>query len=204
MHHKRHDNILSLGTGFVAGVIAWRLATFLELPHPFGMSFLWLILLLPLIWIGVLRLGIFLARKIDKFDQFTRFGVIGITNALVDYGYLNILIAFTGIAVGGWFSIFKGASFIVANISSYFLNKYWAFDSGHSVEHGKEYVKFFTVSIIGLFVNVFFSSLVVNLITPTTGASPALWANVGAVVGSISALVINFLGYKYIVFKSIK
>lgn len=199
--YTRKDNLFAIGTGVIAGVIGWRLALFLELPTLYGLSFFWLIILFPLLWITVLRISAVLARFNSSIPQFTRFAVIGFTNAFVDFGYLNIFIAFTGIEQGIWFSVFKGSSFIVANISSYLLNKYWVFESGSSMSHGTEYSKFFGVSLIALGVNVLAASIVVNGFDPISGLSPTVWATAGAVVGSATALIVNFFGYKYFVFK---
>jgi len=206
------DKILAPSTGLVTGVIAWRLAVFLELPRVGlsdglgngDVSYAWLILVLPILWVFVLILGSLLSRIAPFFSQLTRFCIIGTSNAFVDYGYLNILIAFSGIHSGAWFSVFKGASFVVATISSYFLNKYWAFGASNRKASGSEFGKFFAISVTAMAVNIATASIVVNVVNPMWGLSPAVWANIGAISGSITALIFNFLGYKFIVFKTQK
>jgi len=198
------DKILTPSTGLITGVIAWRLTVFLEFPNLYGFSYAWLIVLLPIIWVAVLLLGVVISRKLPFFFQFSRFGIIGATNAFIDFGYLNILIAYTGVHSGVWFAIFKGASFVVATINSYFLNKYWAFNAGHHKPNGTELGRFLAISLSAMVINISAASIIVNLVAPINSVSPALWANAGAVTGSIAALVFNFLGYKFIVFKTEK
>ncbi len=142
----------------------------------------------------------FLARWVPVLLQVAKFAAIGALNTFLDLGVLNILILFTGIAAGSQYSLFKGISFAVATINSYFWNKYWTFGS-QGVASAKEFVQFFAVSIIGLGFNLGAASLIVNYFGVPAGISPELWANVGAVSATLVSLVWNFVGYKVVVFK---
>ncbi len=188
-------------TGFYTGFIAWRIFAFLGVPLFGGISFTWLIALVPALWILGINLGYFLGRWFNFFNQFGKFAAIGFTNASVDFGILNLLIFYFGIAAGVWFSVFKGASFIIAAIHSYFWNKYWTFEAGQSGVSGQEFFKFFGISILAGFINVLIASIVVNLVGPQFELGNEAWANVGAVVGSAFALVFSFIGFKTAVFK---
>ena len=131
------------------------------------------------------------------FCQFAKFFLIGIINTVVDLGVLNLLIFASDINRGFGYAIFKGISFLTATTNSYFWNKHWTFkaDKGN-------FKQFLTVSIIGLIVNVATASLIVEFIAPGCySASPTMWANIGAIMGSMIGLLWNFAGYKFIVFK---
>lgn len=147
------------------------------------------------LWIASLIGG-----KIPVVFQFAKFGAIGAMNTLVDLGILNILIFFSGIALGYWYSIFKGISFIVGTTNSYFWNKYWTFGAGGQTSI-KEFGQFLAVSVIGFGINVGIASLVVNVMGPIGNISLERWANIGALSATIISLIWNFLGYKFIVFK---
>jgi len=142
--------------------------------------------------------------------QAGKFVLVGILNTLIDLGVLNLLIFITGIASGFGYSAFKGISFTVAVVNSYILNKFWTFSafakaSADKKSSGREFSQFFIVSVIGFGINVGVASLVVNVIgNPFTfsGVSDTIWANVGAIVATFCAMAWNFLGYKFIVFKS--
>jgi putative flippase GtrA len=128
--------------------------------------------------------------------QVAKFIVVGGSNTIVDLGILNLLILFSGFAAGIPFVIFKGISFLLAVSNSYFWNKRWTFASNKEV-----FWQFLAVSAIGLMLNVAAASLVVNVVGPQFGLSPKIWANVGAITGTLIVMSSNFLGYKFLVFK---
>lgn len=76
------------------------------------------------------------------------------------------------------------------------------FSAGQPKAVGKEFLQFFVVSCIGFALNVGLATLIVNVLGPQWGVSAKLWANVGALGGTLVGLVWNFLGYKLIVFKN--
>lgn len=173
--------------------------------------------ILPIFLIGT-PLGLVISHKISRkipvIWQIAKFGVTGVLNVLVDFGTLTLIIFFfrkyfelnskdiaisLGFAVITFYSLYKAASFIVANINSYFWNKYWTFHK----EGGKqsEFIQFFIVSVVGFFVNVAVASLVFSGFSASKTLSSDQWALVGAACGSIAGLAWNFVGYKFIVFK---
>ena len=133
--------------------------------------------------------------------QAIKFVLVGILNTLVDLAVLNMLIFVSGISAGFGYSAFKGISFTVAVINSYFLNKFWTFKVQKMEGAKKEFAQFFTVSLIGFGINVGVASLVVNAIGPQLGIAPKIWANIGAICATLVGMTWNFLGYKFIVFK---
>jgi len=141
-----------------------------------------------------------ISGKIPMILQIAKFVATGVLNTLLDIGVLNLLMFVFAVTSGSSYSIFKGASFIVANINSYFWNKHWTFGSNKSATT-KEFGQFFAVSFVGFLINTGIASLVVNFINPINGISMTLWANIGAIVATLASLVWNFLGYKFIVFK---
>lgn len=135
------------------------------------------------------------------FFQASKFVLVGILNTLIDLGVLNLLILATGIASGLGYSAFKGISFAVAVINSYFWNKFWTFKSAGTGKAGKEFLQFLVVSTVAFFINVGIASFVVNVIGPQFGTGAKMWANVGAIAATFCAMFWNFMGYKFIVFK---
>lgn len=137
------------------------------------------------------------------FQQAVKFILVGILNTGIDLVVLNLLIFVSGISAGLGYSIFKGISFAVAVVNSYFLNKYWTFQKNVNVnrEAGKEFISFFVASVIGFTINVGVASLVVNFIGPQLGIGSKIWANVGAIIATLTAMFWNFFAYKFIIFK---
>jgi len=198
-HFGKKDLFFSVVTGLIAGTILWRVFVFLKAAPIFGIPYLWLIAIIPILWVVGVNLGFFLGRWIGFFNQFGKYAAIGFTNFSVDLGVLNLLISYSGIENGVWYSVFKTISFIVAVTHSFFWNKFWAFESGNE-KMGGEFGKFVLVSLVGTAVNVAVASVLVSVIGPKLGFSAVSWASVGSVVGSAMALIFNFFGYRMTVF----
>ncbi len=159
-----------------------------------------IVIVLTVLAIVALWVAKIISGKTPMILQIAKFVATGVLNTLLDIGVLNLLMFVFAATSGSSYSIFKGASFIVANINSYFWNKYWTFGSGKSATT-KEFGQFFAVSFVGFLINTGIASLIVNFMSPIGGISVTLWANVGAIVATLASLVWNFLGYKFIVFK---
>lgn len=163
--------------------------------------------LFPVLSVVGFYIAALIAKKIPVVLQLAKFSLVGALNTFVDLGVLNLLIIISNVAVGFTFLAFKGASFIVAVINSYFWNKFWTFKSQEAAtaepnkKTGVEFIQFLVVSVIGLFINVGIAGLVVNIVGPLGGLDIRVWANVGAIMATAAALIWNFLGYKYLVFK---
>jgi putative flippase GtrA len=107
----------------------------------------------------------------------------------------------TGITSGFYYSVFKAISFTCGVINSYIWNKRWTFQKGKKFEK-KEFSKFFTVSLIAFGVNIGVASILV-IIGPIGNISSYAWANISALAAAGFTTLINFFGYKYIVFREI-
>lgn len=210
MKFTKKDFYFSVVTGVITGFVAWKIFGYLAIDVLGSVSPAWLMLVVPVLWIVGVNLGYFLGRWLGFFNQFGKFAAIGFTNAAVDFGVLNILIANTGISAGGWYPVFKAISFISAIVPSYFWNKHWAFSSSQGSSQGDaltfsaggfQFAKFMSVAVVSIFINTGTASLVVNYVNPLGGLDPAVWANIGAVAGSAVALIFSFVGFKVAVFK---
>lgn len=197
----KKDLAFSIGTGALTGIIASKVLIYLGNPTPFGVPALAFVFAIPIIWIIGVQLGFFLSKWMLFFKQFGKFSAIGFTNFAVDIGVLNYIISQTGATSGLGYSFAKTVAVAVATVTSYIFNKYWAFEAGNTKGGTFEFVKFVTVATFGLVINVGVASTVVNYLPAVFGLQPTQWANVGAVAGSMSALVFSFIGFKLIVFK---
>lgn len=189
-------------TGLITGFSAWQIAFFLGVRPVMNLSFAWFLVVVPVCWILGVNLGYFLGRFLPFFNQFGRFAAVGFTNAAVDFGILYLLIAISDVASGGFYVAFKALSFVAAAIHSYFWNKFWVFDSANSgISLSREMAKFFTVTAVAILINVAAASIIVNIVGPRFALTNEAWAGVGAVIGSATALVFSFVGFRTVVFR---
>lgn len=202
----RSNLFIGAGAGLLIGLLALPIIANLQSAIPLRYRVIGVFVL-----IGLVPLGLFIAQILSRWipvmEQLAKFIVVGALNTLIDLGVLNLLIVLSGVAGGVLFSIFKGISFLVAVINSYFWNARWTFkiDGAElSKTKPKQFMQFFIVSAIGLFINVATASIVVNVLGRPERITPEQWANLGAVAAVVISLVWNFLGYKYIVFSEKK
>jgi putative flippase GtrA len=141
-----------------------------------------------------------IAKKIPVILQIAKFAAVGAFNTFLDWGIVNLLMAITQIFAGTWYAVFNVISFLAANSGSYFWNKYWTFSSGNKSAEGG-FLQFFGVTLVGLLLKVSIAYGIVNFIALPAGMTAGRWANVGLALGTMIALVWNFLGYKFVVFK---
>ena len=212
----RRDYLFGMVAGLIIGVL---ILPVLKTAKP-SLYDSFALIIVPL-FVVLTPLGLVVAslinRRLSFVWQLSKFGVIGVMNMLVDLGVLAFLSAFADQSAAPispedtWFrflaftvtyySLYKGCSFIVANINSYLWNKNWTFEAAASKKVGAEFLEFFLVSVIGFIVNVVIASFVFSSFHQLSSLSTSQWGLVGAVSGSFVGLAWNFIGYKFIVFK---
>lgn len=210
----KKDLWFSLGAGFLIGAL---LMPVLKVAKPSLFDSL-ILFIVPFFLIAT-PLGSLIAYKIGMriaiIWQLAKYVVVGGMNTLVDLGVLTLVILlfknfgiqaenmiYSGILAVTFYSIYKGFSFIIANINSFYWNKYWTFSQKEAEQKSStQFVQFFVVSLIGLLINVLVASLVFNSITPFAGLNHDQWGLIGAAAGSLTGMIWNFLGYKFIVFE---
>ena len=160
-----------------------------------------------------LTIAYWMGKRFPIFWQLGKFTLSGGLSFCVDLGVLSLLSfvfeqyfsinpndpIFESLTFLTFYSIYKSLSFIVANINSYYWNKYWTFHE--EGQKSAQFLQFFVVSLIGFLVNVFFASLIFKFVSSLSALTLNQWGLIGAVVGAIAGLAWNFLGYKFVVFK---
>ncbi len=211
----KKDYLLGLLAGILIGLL---LLPILKNAKPSLYDTVWLFVV-PFFAIGVpagLMVASFIAKKVALVWQLAKFLVIGVMNTLVDIGVLaliTILVATDASyasettwfsmasLVVTYYSLYKAISFIIANINSFFWNKYWTFGSENRSQTTHQFFQFFLVSLIGFAINVIIASVVFGSLSAAGAFTVAQAGLVGAAMGSIIGLVWNFIGYKFFVFK---
>ena len=166
-------------------------------------NFIWLLpfILAFLFTLGIIGAGI-IFRSFKTIFQFSKFAESGVLNTFIDMGILNGLMWFSGITSGGSIALFNVFSFSCATVNSYFWNKFWTFERKDKV-NGKEFLTFFTVTMIGMGINTLILFLGTTFIEPAFGLSSGLWANLVKILATFVSMIWNFVGYKFIIFKNL-
>jgi len=131
----------------------------------------------------------YLPYKKQVAKEFIKFSVVGGIGTLINLAVLYLLTSVAGI-----YYLFSAVlSFLVAMTSNFIFNKIWTFKEGIRSNIGKKYLKFGTVSLAALLVNLFF----LYLFTSVAG----IYYMFSQVLAIGIALIINFLGNKLWTFK---
>lgn len=148
------------------------------------------------IWISR---SLFLERAPLLF-QFTKYGLVGLSDTVISFGVLNAFASLTGITKGHWLILFIAVGFICSMINSYTWNSCWSFDENKCERSTAQFVKYFTVILFGIILNscivLYFTKIV-----PWYGFSSKQWLNVVSFSATLIAGTWNFLACKQLVFK---
>jgi putative flippase GtrA len=163
---------------------------------------LWaLAIIFPILAVFCLWIAAILGKKLVSIYQLAKFLLIGVIATIFDLGTLSLFINIFAATSGPYYNIFKATSFVIATVLKYIPDKYWAFKKKETTNVTKEFLQFFVVTLVGLSINVFVASFIVNNIGPQFGLPAKLWANLGGIGAVLVTFAWNFIGYKFIVFK---
>ena len=163
---KRTDAVISFIIGLLIGIFAFLILGVIGFDFPYR----WLLIIFfPPASLAGMWVASWLGKRFIFILQASRFALVGALNTFIDLGILNLLIFLSGAASGFLFMVFKGISFLVAVINSYYWNKYWTFGGANNKSGTGEFYKFLVIVSIGLGINVGIASSVVNIIGPQFG-----------------------------------
>ncbi|MBS1719844.1 MAG: YqeG family HAD IIIA-type phosphatase [Armatimonadetes bacterium] len=87
---------------------------------------------------------------------------------------------------------------LVAMYNSFVWNRRWTFEIQSAEDRSRQLVKFYTISIIGLFLNTFITTRLDKIIS----GHPTLSLGVATVLAALFVAVWNFLGQRFFAFRS--
>jgi putative flippase GtrA len=159
----------------------------------------WLLLCLFYLICNIILFAI--GEKYSRFKVAARYLIIGVLNTLVDLGVLSFFLYFNPTKTTGWFyAFFKALSFSLALGNSYYFNGHFSFSDSKKTDSSLGRIsKFLTVSLLSFVINLSLSILLNHF--NIWLLSPHFWGVLAAFIASIFGLIINFVGYRFWVFK---
>lgn len=135
------------------------------------------------------RLLLYGVKKGENAKQFIKFGTVGVSNTLVNLAVLYFLTSILGI----YYLVSAVAAFLVANFNSFLLNKRWTFKEKIKHHFFSKYIKFLSVSLGSLVVNL----AALYLFTSILG----IYYLISQIIAIGISLIINFTGNKIWTFR---
>ena len=167
--------------------------------------------IMAVVYLAALRIGDQLSRKLPIFLQITKFGAVGAFNTIIDFGVFNLLMLlsyrdFAARIVSGYGGsllfvlLLNTPGFMIAVINSFYWNKWWVFPKNNNEKAATNFPQFLLITVLGSLINsgIVWGTTVIS----AAGLSSPTFFNVAKAGATIITLIWNFLGYKFIVFKS--
>ena len=145
--------------------------------------------------------GLIGLRSLAMF-QFAKYGAAGALSAFIDLGILNIFSLIFKVYSGPLIILFNSIGFLIATTNAYFWNRLWVFKKDGKRPSVKEYARFICVTFTGLLLNTGIVYLMTTVIGAPEGISEPVWENISKFSAIIPNVMWNFIGYKFIIFKS--
>lgn len=204
---SRHDSYFIAGMGVVIALLLLPLLHNLDAPSllgRFGIAYAWFaaafVLLAPF---GLLALAYMLAMlpfHHSSAAQLSRYAVIGCFNVALNASIFNLCILLTGISTGPIVTVFALITFVIVVTQSFFWSVYWTFRNTPLSDRQKQYVRFVGVSSAVATVNIGIIFVMTSVFGAPSGIPGPVWANIALLCTIFTALLGNFMGYKYFVF----
>lgn len=196
---KKEDIILAILTSEGIGALFYWIEKKSNLSIPFDI-FLFFIFL-PIFALVVLEICFLIGKKFIFVWQLAKFALVGGFFAFVDLVIFNSLMAYFKIEKGILATFFVALSFCLATTLKYIFDKLWVFEKKEREGISKEFSLFFIVTLISGGIQVGVADFIINRTRFFSFLPSLVVANLGKILGIISASVWNFLGYKFLVFK---
>jgi dolichol-phosphate mannosyltransferase len=140
------------------------------------------------------HLGRLYAHRYPLILEFFKFCLVGLTGLVVDTAVLVSLVDLVSMDP----RLAAVFAFAAAVSWNYLFNRIWAFGSGRSTPIPRSYVFFVSISVGGLAVRIG----VMHLLIAYAGLGVKPWYILASFIGIGAATAFNFLGSKYLAFKS--
>ena len=132
--------------------------------------------------------------------KFARFSAVGLSNMLVDFGVLNLLLFLSPTRSPELLVLYNAAALILANANSYLWNTLWTFR--HQAQHDAKQVSLFTAQgLLNIALGSAILWLAAHWLRAYTELPPWLSGNLAKAISIVSVSIVSFLFLRFFVFR---
>ncbi len=137
-------------------------------------------------------------ERFHLLKQFTRFGLVGGLNTLIDILALNLLLLLLPTTSTPRILLYNALAYGVGAANSFVCNKYWTFKQRQPVSR-RELMRFAAATLLGMLLNSAMLWLA-GLALHTLPLNATLWTNASKVLAISATMLISYLGMRLWVF----
>ena len=132
--------------------------------------------------------------------RFSKFTVVGLSNAVVDFGILNLFLWFASTRDPSVLALYNGVALVLANVNSYFWNTRWTFRGRAKRRDRRQRVLFTLQALFNICASNGLFFLLVRPVLVYTEVPAYLAGNVAKLVSIAVASTLSFFLMRYLVF----
>jgi putative flippase GtrA len=132
--------------------------------------------------------------------RFSKFTVVGLSNAVVDLGILNLFLWLASTRDPSVLALYNGVALVLANVNSYFWNTRWTFRGRAKRRDRRQRVLFTLQALFNICVSNGLFFLLVRPVLVYTEVPAYLAGNVAKLISIAVASTLSFFLMRYLVF----
>ncbi len=131
--------------------------------------------------------------------RFSKFSLVGLSNAVVDIGVLNLFLWLQPTREVSVLVLYNAVALVLANVNSYVGNTLWTF-RGRAEHNLRQGTLFFVQALINISVSSGLFWVLIRPLLVDTDIPAYLVGNVAKIISVVVASVISFFILRYVVF----
>jgi putative flippase GtrA len=132
--------------------------------------------------------------------HFSKFTVVGLSNAAVDIGTLNLFLWFASTRDPSVLALYNGVALVLANLNSYFWNTRWTFRHRAKRRDARQRILFTVQALFNICVSNGLFYVLVHPVLVYTDVPAYLVGNVAKLISVAVASTLSFFVLRYLVF----
>jgi putative flippase GtrA len=132
--------------------------------------------------------------------RFSKFTVVGVSNAVVDFGTLNLFLWLASTRDPSVLALYNGVALLLANVNSYVWNTRWTFRGRAKRNNFRQRALFGLQVLVNIVVSNGLFWVMIRPVLIYTEVPAYLAGNVAKIISVLVASTISFFIMRYVVF----
>jgi putative flippase GtrA len=136
--------------------------------------------------------------------RFSKFTLVGLSNAGVDIGTLNLFLWFASTRDPSVLALYNGVALVLANVNSYFWNTRWTFRARAKRRDARQRILFTLQAVFNICVSNGLFFVLIRPVLIYTEIPAYLAGNVAKIISVAVASTLSYFVLRYLVFSRTK